>query len=111
MNLLGLLASLKTLELSTNDALTLKRHSPFLSGFYYNRDRLRAAVANTHVETVNARSDSPYLAARRSATYTMKDALFSMISITTKPSKMNERRLIIAFDYLIEDFYGDRDTL
>ena len=35
---------------------------PNLSGFHYNRDILKAAVANTYVETVSNISDSLYLA-------------------------------------------------
>ncbi|MHB1471873.1 MAG: hypothetical protein ACYCSA_09030 [Thermoplasmataceae archaeon] len=45
-------ATLRTLEHFTNDSLALKHHTQYLSGFHYNRDLLKAAVANTYVETV-----------------------------------------------------------
>lgn len=49
MNQDKLLSSLMTLEHFTNDSLGLKHHSPNLSGFHYNRDLLKAVVANTYV--------------------------------------------------------------
>ena len=49
MNRDRLISSLKTLEHFTNDSLGLKHHSTNLSGFHYNRDLLKAAVANTYV--------------------------------------------------------------
>ena len=45
MNRDRLISSLKTLEHFTNDSLNLKHHSNNLSGFHYNRDLLKAAVA------------------------------------------------------------------
>lgn len=111
INVSRLLTSLSALEHFTNDALGLRHHSPYLSGFHYNRDILKAAVANTYVETVSTRSDSLYLAAENSTTDAMKDALFSRISAITKPSHLHDKRCIVAFDYTTEDFYGDRDSL
>ena len=111
MNLQRLLASLKTMEHFANDALELKHHSPHLSGFHYNRDMLKAAVANTYIETVSTRSDSLYLAAWNSTVDVMKDALFSRMSAITRPSHLHDKRCIIAFDYTTEDFYGKRDSL
>ncbi len=51
MNRDKLISSLKTLEHFTNDSLSLEHHSTNLSGFHYNRDLLKAAVANTYLET------------------------------------------------------------
>ncbi|OWP57522.1 MAG: hypothetical protein B2I17_00035 [Thermoplasmatales archaeon B_DKE] len=53
-----LLTSLSALEGFTNDALKLKHHSGYPSGFHFNSEFLRAAVANTYLETVENRSDS-----------------------------------------------------
>ena len=47
MNRDRLHATLRTLEHFTNDSLALKHHTQYLSGFHYNRDLLKAAVANT----------------------------------------------------------------
>ncbi|MGC8562623.1 MAG: transposase [Thermoplasmata archaeon] len=109
MNRDRLISSLKTLEHFTNDSLNLKHHSPNLSGFHYNRDLLKAAVANTYVETISNRSDSLYLAIENSSPSSIKNSLFSRISSISKPSGIEKERCIIAFDYTTEDFYGEVD--
>lgn len=109
MNRDSLISSLKTLEHFTNDSLNLKHHSSNLSGFHYNRDLLKAAVANTYVETVGNRSDSLYLAIENSSPSSIKNSLFSRISAISKPSGIKGKKSIIAFDYTTEDFYGDVD--
>ncbi|MCD6456790.1 MAG: hypothetical protein J7K81_08415 [Methanophagales archaeon] len=40
----------------------LKPKSPFLSVFEYNRDLLKAAMANTYIETVGSKEDSSFKA-------------------------------------------------
>ena len=57
-----LLTSLSALERFTNDALRLKHDPGYLNGFHFNRELLKAAVANTYIETVGTRSDSMHLA-------------------------------------------------
>ena len=109
-------ASLMTLEHFTNDALGLKHHSGYLGGFHFNRDLLRAAVANTYLETVGTGSDSIHLAIERhlaAETITgIRDSLLSRISALSRKSiSENTNPVMIAFDYTHEDFYGDRATL
>jgi hypothetical protein len=106
MNKDRLISSLKTLEHFTNDSLGLKHHSSSLSGFNYNRDLLKAAVAYSYMETVGNRSDSLYLAIENSSPSSIKNSLFSRISAISKPS-VTEERCIIAFDYTTDDFYGE----
>lgn len=60
INVSRLLTSLGALERFTNDSLDLRHHSGYLGGFHYNKDLLRAAVANTYLETVGTRSDFIY---------------------------------------------------
>ena len=107
INVSRLLTSLSALERFTKDSLGLKHHSSNLSGFHYNRDLLKAAVANTYVETVSNRSDSLYLAIEKSSPSSIKNSLFSRISAISKPSDIEKERCIIAFDYTTEDFYGE----
>ena len=96
MNRDRLISSLKTLEHFTNDSLGLKHHSTNLSGFHYNRDLLKAAVANTYVETIGNRSDSLYLAIENSSPSSIKNSLFSRISAISKPAGIGKERCIIA---------------
>ena len=109
-------ASLMALEHFTNDSMGLVHHSQCLSGFHFNRDLLRAAVANTYLETVGTRSDSMHLAIERHPardTVTgIRASLFSRISALSKKSiSRDSDPVMIAFDYTHEDFYGERDTL
>ena len=109
INVSRLLTSLSALERFTNESLGLSHHSPNLSGFHYNRELLKAAVANTYVETISNRSDSLYLAMEKSSPSSMKNSLFSRVSAISRPSGIKEKRCIIAFDYTTEDFYGEVD--
>jgi hypothetical protein len=109
MNRDSLISSLKTLEHFTNDSLGLKHHSSDLSGFHYNRDLLKAAVANTYVETVGNRSDSLFLAIERYSPSSIKNSMFSRISAISKLSGIEKEMCIIAFDYTTEYFYGETD--
>lgn len=109
MNRDSLISSLKTLEHFTNDSLGLKHHSSDLSGFHYNRDLLKAAVANTYVETVGNRSDSLFLAIERYSPSSIKNSMFSRISAISKLSGIEKEMCIIAFDYTTEYFYGEAD--
>ncbi len=111
-----LLTSLSALERFTNDALNIKRNSGYLGGFHLHRELLRAAVANTYLETVGNRSDSIHLAIERypekDTVKGIRDSLFSRISsISKKIISGNSDPVMIAFDYTHEDFYGDRDSL
>ena len=84
INASRLLTSLGALEWFTNDALELRHHSGYLSGFNFNLDLPWAAAANTYLETVGTRSDSMHLAIERhpiSDTITgIRDSLVSRIS-------------------------------
>jgi len=111
-----ILTSLSALERFTNDALRLKHDPGYLNGFHFNRELLKAAVANTYIETVGTRSDSMHLAIEHyPVTDTVKgirDSLFSRISALSRRSiSENTDPIMIAFDYTHEDFYGDRDSL
>ncbi|MEM0134657.1 MAG: hypothetical protein QXU18_05435 [Thermoplasmatales archaeon] len=116
MNNDRLIASLKTLEHFTNDSLKLMHHSQYLSGFHFNRELLKAAVANTYLETVGERADSIHLYMEkhplRHAIKNTRESLFSRIlAISKKHLSENTDPIMIAFDCTHEDFYGDRDSL
>ncbi len=116
INISRLLTSLSALERFTNDSLRLQHHSGYLGGFHFNRELLRAAVANTYLETVGNRSDSIHLAIEKNpvveTTSGIRKSLTSRISALTKKFIPDMKEpVMIAFDYTHEDFYGDRDSL
>ncbi|EEZ92510.1 MAG: hypothetical protein BJBARM4_0872 [Candidatus Parvarchaeum acidiphilum ARMAN-4] len=99
--------TLKVLDHFINDALGLEYDPPKLSGFHYNRELLKAAVANTYVETISNRADSLHLSIEKSSIDRIKSAFLSTTKAVTKPFLLKERRMMLAFDYTAEDFYGD----
>ena len=115
-NPIRLLTSLSALERFTNDALRLRHDPGYLSGFRFNRELLKAAVASTYLETVGDRADSIHLAIEHypdnDTVKGIRDSLFSRISALSRKSiSDNSNPIMIAFDYTHEDFYGDRDSL
>ena len=54
-----------TLDTFINRCFNLAPKGSFLSGFEYNRDLLKAAMANTYLETVGAKADSLHLAIKK----------------------------------------------
>jgi hypothetical protein len=111
LNVQSLLASLRTLEYFINNALDLKDHSYMLNGFYYNRELLKAAAYNTYIETVSNKSDSLYRAIEKSHIYKIRDSLSDKMSRITKPYSFQEKKVMLAFDYTSEDYYGKNDSL
>ena len=108
--------SLSVFERFTKDALGICHDSGYLHGFHFNRELLKATVANTYIEKVGTRSDSIHLAIERNPlSDTIKktrESLFSRISSLSRRSILGYTDPItIAFDYTHEDFYGDRDYL
>jgi len=57
--------TLKTLDTFVDRSLELPYKEPTLSGFHYNRDLLKSAVAKTYLETVGNRADSIHLAVKQ----------------------------------------------
>ena len=78
-----------TLDTFINRCLDLIPKGPTLSGFEYNRDLLKAAMANTYIETVSSRSDSLHLAIKKCfAKRIMIDTFFYFII----PSQLINKR-------------------
>ena len=99
--------TLKTLDTFLDRSLELKPKSKFISGFHYNRDLLKASVANTYVETVGNRADSLHLAIKKvPASNIYWEYLETVIILGTK-FELQEKEVVLAFDYTDEDFYGD----
>jgi hypothetical protein len=53
------------LDIFVDRALNIEYPAKGLSGFQYNRDLLKAAVANSYLETVGNRADSIHLAIKK----------------------------------------------
>lgn len=62
------------------------------------------------MDTVGNKSDSLYRAVENSTVDAVNTSLFARMSALTKPSELGKKRCMIAFDYTIENFYGNRDS-
>ena len=92
------------------------KHDPGkLNGSHFNRELLRAAVADTYMEAVDTGADSMHFAIERSpvreAITGIEDSLFSRIpALSGKIISENAHTVMIAFNRTHEDFYGNRDS-
>jgi hypothetical protein len=99
--------TLKTLDTFVDRSLELIPKSKFLSGFNYNRDLLKASVANTYVETVGNRADSLHLAIKKVPASNIYWEYLETVKILGTKFELQEKEVVLAFDYTDEDFYGD----
>ena len=99
--------SLKTLDTFIDRSLELKPKSKFLSGFHYNRDLLKASVANTYMETVGNRADSMHLAIKNVPISNIYWEYIETVKVLGTKFELQEKDVVLAFDYTDEDFYGD----
>jgi len=99
--------TLKTLDTFIDRSLNLKPKEKFLSGFYYERELLKASVANTYVETVGNRADSLHLAIKNVPISNIYWEYLKTVEILGTRFGLNEKDVVLAFDYTDEDFYGD----
>lgn len=99
--------TLKTLDTFIDRSLNLKPKGKFLSGFHYERDILKASVANTYVETVGNRADSLHLAIKKVPISNIYWEYLKTVEILGTRFGLNEKDVVLAFDYTDEDFYGD----
>jgi len=103
--------TLKTLDTFVDRALGLTPKGPHLSGFHYTRDLLRAAVANTYMETVGSRADSIHLAIKKVPSSEVYWEYRKTVEILGTRFRLNELDVVLAIDYTDEDFYGDAQGL
>ena len=99
--------TLKTMDTFVDCALGLTPRGPSLSGFHYNKELLRAAMANTYLETVGNRADSIHIAIKKVPASNIYWAYRKTVEVLGTKFNLNEQDIILAFDYTDEDFYGD----
>jgi hypothetical protein len=96
-----------TLDIFVNRALGLEHKGPNLSGFHYNRDLLKAAMANTYLETVGNKADSIHLAVKNVPHSGFYWEYLKTLSIVGKRFELDTQDVVLAFDYTDEEFYGE----
>ncbi len=98
--------TLTTLDIFVDRALSLRQKSPELSGFHCNRELLRAAMANTYLETVGERADSIHLAIGKVPMSAVYYGYLKTLQVMDRRSDFSAHDAVLAFDCTDEDFYG-----
>lgn len=99
--------TLKTLDTFVDRSLELAPKVSTLSGFHYNRDLLKASVANTYLETVGNRADSIHLAIKKVPVSNIIWEYRKTVEVVGTRFKLDEQDVVLAFDYTDENFYGN----
>src|SRR3989344_4890318 len=107
MNEKRLCKSLDALMWFIDESLGIDREKNKLSGFNLIVPFLEASAHNSYIETVSNKSDIIYLRIKESLIGMTEYAYLNYIKKIVSNIKLNEKRVILAFDYTDEDFYGD----
>jgi hypothetical protein len=107
MNETKMMFSLGELKHFINNALDLSYEKYELTGFEYIYPLMKAASHVTYIETVSNKADSLYLRCKNSLISKMKFAYLNYIKRVSEKLSLKEKKVILAFDYTDEDFYGN----
>ena len=99
--------SLKMIKKFINYSLDLSEDKFNITGYELLTPLLNAVAYNTYVETIGNKADTLYLRCKDSLISMMEHAYLNYIKGVSNKFKLNEREVILAFDYTDEDFYGD----
>ena len=107
MNETKLMFNLGTLKHFINNSLNLSYDRCSITGYELVTSLIEASSHNTYVETVSNKADTLYLRIKECLPAMSRDAYLNYISRVSKKLKLNEKKVMLAFDYTDEDFYGD----
>lgn len=99
--------SLGILKHFINDSLGLSYEDNKVTGFELLDSIVTASAFNTYVETVGDKADTLYYRIKESPISMTTYAYLNYIKRLSAKLKLNEKEVILAFDYTDEDFYGD----
>lgn len=90
-----------------NNSLGLSYEDNKITGFELLNPIMSASAHNTYVETISDKADTLYRRIKESPTSMVTYAYLDYIRRLSAKLKLNEKEIILAFDYTDEDFYGD----
>jgi len=99
--------NLKMIKKFINYSLGLSDDKFEITGYELLSPLLNAVAYNTYVETIGNKADTLYLRCKTSSISMMEHAYLNYIEGVSNKFKLNEKPVILAFDYTDEDFYGD----
>ena len=102
-----LIFNLGTLKHFINNALVVSPDKQEVSGYELLNPLLEAASHNTYVETISNKADTLYMRIKESERGIICYSYLNYIKRVSKKLKLDEKNVMLAFDYTDEDFYGD----
>ena len=99
--------SLKMIKKHINYALDLSDDKYKITGYNLLPMLLESASCNTYIETISNKSDTFYLRCKVSLISMIEHAYQNYIKGISNKLKLNEKEVVLAFDYTDEDFYGE----
>ena len=102
-----LCVNLEFLMKFVDESLGIDRKDKTLNGFDFVGPLLESSAYNSYLENINNKTDTIHLKIKDSMISMMEHAYLDYIKGISKKFKLNEKEVILAFDYTDEDFYGD----
>lgn len=98
---------LKVLKKFINNSLGLNYEKYEITGYELLTPILEASAYNTYIETISNKSDTLNIRIKESLVSMMEHAYLNYIKNISLKFGLNEKEVILAFDYTDEDFYGE----
>jgi len=90
-----------------NNSLGLNYNKNKITGFELLNPILFASAHNTYIETISDKADTIYRRIKETPISMIERAYLDYIKRVSTKFKLNEKEVILAFDYTDEDFYGE----
>jgi hypothetical protein len=90
-----------------DESLGIDRTKDTLSGFDFVVPLLESSAYNSYVENIGNKADTIHLKIKTSLISMTEYAYLSYIKGISRRLKLNEKKVMLAFDYTEEDFYGE----
>ena len=107
MNREKLVATIRRIRHFINEGLALSYKTHTLTGFELSEHLLDAAAYNTYIEVIGNKADILYLRAKESLTEMVTYSYLESIKRLSEKFDWKNKKVILAFDYTDEDFYGE----
>jgi len=107
MNEAKLCFNLGILKHFINNGLGLFYEKHKITGYEILNSLLRSSSHNTYVETVGNKADTLYRRIKESPISQITYSYLNYIKRVSNKLKLNEKKVMLAFDYTDEDFYGN----
>ena len=107
MNEKTLCVNLEFLMKFIDESLGIDRTTNNLNGFDFIAPLVETSAYNSYLENISNKTDMIHSRIKNSLISMMEHAYLNYIKGVSKKFKLNEKEVILAFDYTNEDFYGE----